>query len=269
MHQNDDLPPLPDQLSGDIKKIIIKLLEKDPVKRYQTSEEVLEDLNSIDLKTATIVTDDSGKNYYALDKNGNEAPVIKKGDNYIFKDQESNWQPHGLDTQVFSEGPNWGVNPYKSQHYAETFMCIPAMVYNMRKDRQIKCMYKNCLQKRNNAGMSTGVCDTNYKLRQCLYVESAQFKKHGYSKFFDNALKAIITQIPWLVAGTVYSELCSDYSQNGDTKECTKAAGEPIASSGAKVVACGLIGTATTIQELISMSSSIYKIGRASCRERV
>lgn len=49
MHQNDDLPPLPDSLPADVKMIIMKLLEKDPANRYQTADSVLKDLNASNL----------------------------------------------------------------------------------------------------------------------------------------------------------------------------------------------------------------------------
>jgi len=103
------------------------------------------------------------------------------------------WDSHGPSTEItgFESGGDdegqWIWNPYKSIHYATSTLCMPAIVYNLKKEKQIKCMYRNCLMNHMTTGLSTTKCDMAFKERECLYVESAQFKKHGYmDDFFDN-----------------------------------------------------------------------------------
>ncbi len=38
-------------------------------------------------------------------------------------------------------------------------MCVPAQMYNLMKEKQINCMYRDCLKNHLNTGVSTVACD--------------------------------------------------------------------------------------------------------------
>ncbi|MBS3097927.1 hypothetical protein J4209_03995, partial [Candidatus Woesearchaeota archaeon] len=43
------------------------------------------------------------------------------------------------------DSSQWLYNPYKSIHYAKACLCVPGMIYNYKKLRQIKCMEIKCI----------------------------------------------------------------------------------------------------------------------------
>ncbi|MFH1324370.1 MAG: hypothetical protein ABIH64_03925, partial [Nanoarchaeota archaeon] len=128
-----------------------------------------------------------------------------------------------------------------------------------KKDRQIKCMYRNCIKNNMEAGLSTTSCDFAYKERECLYVESAQFKLHGYMGGFWSRLGDYIwSNLPFLLGALVYLGLCADYRITGSVKECTASLAVGIKLTGARPVLCGIMGIVQTALEIYSMFSSKY-----------
>ncbi|MFW6013722.1 MAG: hypothetical protein ACOCQG_00975 [Candidatus Nanoarchaeia archaeon] len=109
------------------------------------------------------------------------------------------------------------MDPYKSIHSARACLCIPGIIYNLQKDKQIKCMYRNCLQERAEAGLPTDFCDKVYRERQCLYVDGAQWKAIGSNAvfdFFQNIVGLIIRNLPAIRAAESWSSKCESI---GDT----------------------------------------------------
>ena len=166
------------------------------------------------------------------------------------------WKTTGRPTEVnnIKDSGNWIFNPYKSKHYAAACMCFPAMVYNLNKERQINCMYRNCLTNHLGTGTSSTVCDFAYKERECLYVESAQFKLHGYmGDFFNTLVNAILNNLPYLLASLAYIGFCAKYTV-GSSAFCAAVmggcpAGGP-AAWGYYPMICGITGAAFTLIEI-------------------
>jgi len=156
---------------------------------------------------------------------------------------------------------SWIFNPYKSIHYAEACLCIPAIAYNQKKDMQIKCMYRNCIQHHINAGIPTTNCDLAYKERECLYIESAQFKLHGYmGGFFDNLLDFLWANLPYLLSALGYLAFCSQYKVTGSIEQCTASFPLGVYKTGNLLVLCGIWGTVQTTLELISVFNSEFSM---------
>lgn len=149
-----------------------------------------------------------------------------------------------------TDDTQWIYDPYKSIHYAKACMCLPAYIYNLKKDRQIKCMYKTCLIEHAEVGLPADSCDVALKERECLYVESAQYKKHGYLQgFFDNLWIAVVQMLPGIIIGVAYSASCPDVKVDASGSTCI-----PSNTCGNfRPVMCGLAGAAAAITELIDI----------------
>lgn len=171
-----------------------------------------------------------------------------------------NWIIDGKQTQLYSTfGGNYMFDPYESIHYAEKCMCLPALIYNLKKDRQIKCMYRNCIKNHLTSGQSVTVCDFAYKERECLYVESAQYLKHNYEGIFDNLISALLLYMESLLLGTVISFVCKDYVK--PVKNVEKCPDEPDLAKnqwGPASVACGLLNTMVFWSEFDDISDSDF-----------
>ena len=116
------------------------------------------------------------------------------------------------DQQLPEVGPEqiglfYDWDPYKSIHTAQNCLYIDAIIYNMRKERQINCMYTRCLEDNAENGLPTDVCDLQYKERQCLYVEGAAWMAAGsvdFIHFLQLALNSALSNADVIIAGTLY-----------------------------------------------------------------
>jgi hypothetical protein len=86
----------------------------------------------------------------------------------------------GLSAGVFTD---YDYSPYKSKDVAWAPPCVPALLYNYKKERQIKCLQRKCIKDRATSGFSTETCDKLYKVRECVYIEGAALKPLGSHVF--------------------------------------------------------------------------------------
>ncbi|MBW2988889.1 hypothetical protein KY358_01075 [Candidatus Woesearchaeota archaeon] len=172
-----------------------------------------------------------------------------------------NWVTDGERTQMMSQsGGNFIFNPYKSIHYAYTCMCLPAIIYNLKKLRQIRCMYKNCLINHVGSGQSSIVCDLAYKERECLYYESAQYLEHGEDvrEVLNGVVSALLKYLESLAFGTIIAAVCSGEVMIGvNTKDCKGPPGMTDAS-GMKSAACGVLQGVVGMTEINDVFSSKF-----------
>ncbi len=104
----------------------------------------------------------------------------------------------------------WLYNPYKSIHYAQWCLCMPGYLYNLKKDIQVKCLYKKCIEESSASGLPTTNCEQAYAERECLYVEGAAYKEHGIAEeFFSNLLDMIWGNLLGIVLGIVHFVACT------------------------------------------------------------
>jgi len=154
-----------------------------------------------------------------------------------------------------SGGGSWVMNPYKSQHYALWCACIPAIKYNQMKDKQIKCMKKNCIEDMAMKGLSTKQCYTAYAERECLYVEGAGYKLHGIN-IFSSIVELIKENLSPLLIGIAQWAICGNEFSG---KECKAITAEYTAQN-TKQVACGVTGAIELITGYEDMWNSIWSI---------
>jgi len=157
-----------------------------------------------------------------------------------------------------SDSSTWMYDPYRSIEYAKICMCAPGYLYNLKKERQIKCLKKTCLEETAKSGFPRYVCDKAYKERMCLYVESAQFKKHGYLPIFDNLDEALIVYLPGIILGMAYSATCPEHKWIPEMNCMVSILeGGPCAERTGKNVLCGLSAAVTIIIDVIDISEGI------------
>jgi|GEM_PF-3034446 len=152
-------------------------------------------------------------------------------------------------------GHQWIVNPYMSIHYDDT--CNPAIIYNLKKDKQINCMYLNCLQKQVAYGLPKIVCDGNYKLNQCLYLDSADYVLNGrgsaLSAFWRGITGSLASSSEALTIQTVYTAYCwSDYQPMGHLKDIN------LNARGLHSAICGLAGSTFALKEILDFSKNPF-----------
>jgi hypothetical protein len=118
----------------------------------------------------------------------------------------------------------WVVNPYKSYHYDD--LCAPATLYNMKKERELKCLKINCLESVKASGLDSRICDEQYNVRDCLYLESAYGKanegKFPWATFAQAAASAIFGN----VMSYAYQGACGEFY--AIDSEFTPYEGQPV-----------------------------------------
>ncbi|MBW2993586.1 hypothetical protein KY317_03365 [Candidatus Woesearchaeota archaeon] len=102
-------------------------------------------------------------------------------------------------------------NPYDNLLLSVLTVCIPGIVYNLEKDRQVECRYLYCLEKEVPAGVATiGACDELLRYQKCKYVTGEFFHIFPPTAAVDlllNKIKSIITD-PIGLFNLALTELC-------------------------------------------------------------
>lgn len=102
-------------------------------------------------------------------------------------------------------------DPYRSIHVAMGCMCVPGIVYNMRKEVQINCIYRNCIEQNAELGLPFDNCMQTYKEQNCLYVDGAAWRVSGgtaIAPLLSQSLTMIFEQIPLMLASKLWSNVC-------------------------------------------------------------
>jgi len=190
---------------------------------------------------ADVVFGEESHNLVRIDDMFEEIYMYKEGQPFA-----DFWKEDGINTRIRSDidSSTWLFNPYESIHYAKTCLCLPGYIYNLKKDRQIKCMYKTCLQENAEVGLPTDTCDVAYKERECLYVEGAQYKLHGYmGGLLESIVEALIANLPSILLGIAHKYSCGKEQFKCQTQPCP---------DGSRVI-CGLTSAAIAITQLIDI----------------
>ncbi|MBI4147669.1 hypothetical protein HY490_00085 [Candidatus Woesearchaeota archaeon] len=101
--------------------------------------------------------------------------------------------------------------PHKSIHVAALCLCPAGIEYNLRKERQIACIYRNCLREHAKLGLPMANCDRTLIEQNCLYVDSAGWKiagSGGMVRIFGRLSILFLEKIPEMALGAVWTGLC-------------------------------------------------------------
>lgn len=110
--------------------------------------------------------------------------------------------------------------PYKSIHVAQACQCLPAISYNIQKEKQIKCIYKSCIEQNAEMGLPLAECDKTLKQQQCLYIEGAAWKVsggNGIAPLFSQLSNFIFKELETIARSAAWQQLCD--SDTGIMKE--------------------------------------------------
>jgi len=102
-------------------------------------------------------------------------------------------------------------DPYKSIHVSMGCLCVPGMVYNMRKEVQVNCIYRNCIEQNAELGLPFDSCQQAYKEQNCLYVDGAAWRVAGGSGIaltMNMLLTFILDHLPLMAASKAWSYVC-------------------------------------------------------------
>ena len=156
---------------------------------------------------------------------------------------------------------SWLYNPYKSKNYDK--FCIPATLFNDKKERQLLCKRLVCLQEMAATGGPLDACEFDYNLDYCLYVESARshIEDSGFLEKFGGAmLHAVMGNL--IGVGVTYAYTftglgCKEY-QSGLLSAKTAFPKSLIDPRNAKSLFCGLQGALISGKELRSVFDNPY-----------
>ena len=99
------------------------------------------------------------------------------------------------------------MDPFKNIYTAHACLYSSAIIYNWRKERQINCMYKTCLERNAETGLPIEICDDQSQQRLCMYVEGGKewLERDGVGKtFLTHLLKWFLGNLDWFVESLVY-----------------------------------------------------------------
>lgn len=102
-------------------------------------------------------------------------------------------------------------DPKKSIHVAQNCYCPNAIEYNLRKEKQLKCIYKNCIKEHAKKGLPLSNCDQTLKEQTCLYVDSAAWKLAGgaaLAKLIQQMIANLLETLPIGVMGAAWGAVC-------------------------------------------------------------
>ncbi len=151
-------------------------------------------------------------------------------------------KPTALETFTIQ---NW--DPYKSIHISMSCMCLPGIVYNMRKETQINCIYRNCIKQNAELGLPFDNCQQTYKAQNCLYVDGAAWRVAGGTQIaplLSQQLTFIFEHLPMILLSQMWSRVCDPDCGIFSESEKSEKTGDT-----SKTDSCGAFGQSSSGDE--------------------
>ncbi len=114
------------------------------------------------------------------------------------------------------------MNPKDSLVVSLMMACIPGVIHNLDKYRQIKCAYANCLY--SNAaqqGLPISACQDQKSYAQCKYIFGEIFSVIPFTAIFDhyaNLVKDVLSN-PFKILGSALAASCLFHCSNAATEK--------------------------------------------------
>ena len=109
-------------------------------------------------------------------------------------------------------GPNGYMNVKDSMVLSVLTVCLPGIIYNLDKWRQIQCMYAHCLQEGvKQQGLPVMACEDQKSYAECKYITGEIFKVIPYTALFDfyiGKIKGVLSD-PLGVVEVVLGYVCA------------------------------------------------------------
>jgi len=107
--------------------------------------------------------------------------------------------------------------------------CLPGIIYNLKKWRQIECQYASCLKFEVAQGVSPATCDSTRSYLKCKYVFGEIFNLIPFAhfvKFVGGMIQAFLHDPAALLFGSAVV-LCKVFPSNANTAGCILARNIP------------------------------------------
>ncbi|MFC1691470.1 hypothetical protein ACFL0W_04795 [Nanoarchaeota archaeon] len=148
-------------------------------------------------------------------------------------------------------------NPYRSRGYA--YLCFPAFVFSLEKERQLRCIQRQCIDTHVKAGLSPSSCYVAHDFYNCLYIWGAEWRNPFYAQiweFLKQILFSMLFNLPMIIVGVAYRLLCKTYLA-GSKVQC-----KSLADVGGNLynVLCGLGFIGLHFQEFEEVYKSILNM---------
>lgn len=188
--------------------------------------------------------------------------VDKWWNDYVTQPAETNYRAAGTTSSdsiaKFKEEAGLSQDPYSNIVMALVHLCIPAIIYNLEKLRQIECRYVGCLENDVKDGVATvEACKDLKRYQTCKYWIGGVFSLIPYVSIIDgliSKLKSLITDpVGALEFILVYAcnQLCE--------------------VSSVWTVVCSVVVTLTTIldiaNDIVAMTEQYKTLGANYCAE--
>lgn len=145
------------------------------------------------------------------------------------------------------QGQNFWIDPFKNKDVALYTGCLPAIIFNHEKEKNIQCLKKTCLENQAKQGLPTDTCEHVFDLRMCTYVYPPI---RPQLDFLGNILKSL----PYVVAGGVWKASCGEYIYAA--YECQVPGVCPDSHNSW----CGVSGLSVMIPELLSLIDKLWQL---------
>ncbi len=89
----------------------------------------------------------------------------------------------GIDPAGLLGATPWPSDPSQSLILSAATGCIPGIIFNLQKEREIKCQYALCLRDSAMNGLPVTACEYKYHYEQCYYVMGQIFQVIPYGAF--------------------------------------------------------------------------------------
>lgn len=89
----------------------------------------------------------------------------------------------------------WPASPKDSMILSIATGCLPGIVHNLQKQRQIQCIYIDCLQNGVRSGMPVTICKEEKAYMQCRYVIGEVFQLIPFANFFQGLVNEFKTMV--------------------------------------------------------------------------
>ena len=110
------------------------------------------------------------------------------------------------------------LNVKESLIWSMACLCLPGIVYNFEKMREIDCRYALCLKEDVQQGIPISVCDEEKHYLTCNYVTGQIFNFIPYTKIIEAISQYVIEAItnPLILAGALQYAVCTDVAPESD-----------------------------------------------------
>jgi hypothetical protein len=139
------------------------------------------------------------------------------------KHNDRNWYTDGIQQNFVVSGQTIKNNYILS---AAT-LCVPGLIYNANKYREIQCLYGSCLISSAQTGMQSSLCDDNKDYAECKFFFGPIFDFIPFVGFLEDITKIVanIFADPWVLIDMTYEFVCN--TQLGAKLICPKNCENP------------------------------------------